>query len=100
MPPFIPSKSFRSTCICSRMPSLAEIEAGACRGDHCLAYVLQEAANVGGTSLFFFLLFENAHCSFSRYLHSSSATQHCILLADFREGWRAPRLRRAPAGGG
>lgn len=54
MPPFIPSKSFRSTCICSCMPSLAEIEAGACRGDHCLAYVLQEAANVGGTSLFFF----------------------------------------------
>ena len=56
MPPFIPSKSFRSTCICSRMPSLAEIEAGACRGDHCLAYVLQEAANVGGTSLFFFVV--------------------------------------------
>ena len=56
MPPFIPSMSFSSTCTCSRMTSLAEIEAGAYIRHDCLAYVLQEAANVGGTSLFFFVV--------------------------------------------
>ena len=73
MPPFIPSMSFSSTCTCCRMPSLAKIEAGACIIHHCLAYVLQEASNVGGTSLFFC-------CCCSKMLIAVSQVSYIILL--------------------
>ena len=72
MPPFIPSMSFSSTCTCSRMTSLAEIEAGAYIRHDCLAYVLQEADNVGGTSLFFFCC--------SKMLIAVSQVSYIILL--------------------
>ena len=56
--------SFSSTCTCSRMTSLAEIEAGAYIRHDCLAYVLQEADNVGGTSLFFFFVVRKCSLQF------------------------------------
>ena len=91
--------SFSSTCTCSRMTSLAEIEAGAYIRHDCLAYVLQEADNVGGTSLFFFCC--------SKMLIAVSQVKYIILLLHkiasfsqiYESGWRAPRLRRTPAGG-